>query len=734
MDRNLSSQQPGRHRRVRTPAVLQMEATECGAASLAIVFAYHDLWVPLEVLRSACGVSRDGSRASSMLAAAREYGMVAKGWRKTVGDLAAMSPPYIVFWQFHHFLVVEGLNVRQGRVWLNDPASGRRRISLEEFRAAYSGVCLTLEPGPEFRKVGHPPSLIRSVLPRIRGAKTTLVYIGLASILLVVPGIAIPAFAKAFVDRVLITGTQSWLIPLVIGLAITAVLRGVLAWLQQIQLARLESKLALTQMTRFFWHVLRLDMAFYGQRHPGDISYRVMANDRLAALLSGEFAVHAAGLLRIVFFAVVMFAYDASLAAIAITLSLLNLVALIFVARQNEDMSHGLARERSLLQGTAVGGIALIETLKASGTEPDYFRRFTGQLAGYINMQQGIAVKSSLLQLLPSALNDITKAAILGIGGLRVMHGGMTVGDVVAFQTLMTTFSEPVNGLVRFANQLQTAKGDIARLDDVASYPPAPGLTVSPALAGETKQGKLAGAIEMRGVNFGYDRLAPALLHDLYLAVRPGQMVAIVGASGSGKSTAAKLLTGLYQPWTGEVRYDDIPLANIAHQRFAASVGVVDQEIVLFGGTVRDNLTLWDPAIADVDIADALRDTGMLDVVSRRPGGIDGKVLEAGKNYSGGQRQRLEIARALTARPAVLVLDEATSALDTISEAYILERIRLRGVTCVLIAHRLSTVRTCDQVIVFDQGRIVQQGTHDALIQTDGPYRRLVNVEEEIEV
>jgi NHLM bacteriocin system ABC transporter peptidase/ATP-binding protein len=728
MDRNLNSG------RVRTPTVLQMEATECGAASLAIIFAYHDLWVPLEVLRSACGVSRDGSRASSMLAAAREYGMIAKGWRKTVDDLAAMSPPYIVFWQFHHFLVVEGLNVRQGRAWLNDPASGRRSISLHEFRAAYSGVCLTLEPGPEFRKAGRPPSLIRSVLPRIRGSKTTLVYISLASILLVVPGIAIPAFAKAFVDRVLITGTQSWLIPLVIGLAITAVLRGVLAWLQQIQLARLESKLALTQMTRFFWHVLRLDMAFYSQRHPGDISYRVMANDRLAALLSGEFAVHAAGLLRIAFFAVVMFAYDAGLAAIAIALSLLNLVALVFVARQNEDMSHGLARERSLLQGTAVGGIALIETLKASGTEPDYFRRFTGQLAGYINMQQGIAVKSSLLQLLPSALNGITKAAILGMGGLRVMHGGMTVGDVVAFQSLMTTFSEPVNGLVRFANQLQTAKGDIARLDDVAFYPPAPGLTGSPSLSGETKQGKLAGAIEMRGVSFGYDRLGPALIHDLYLAIRPGQMVAIVGASGSGKSTAAKLLTGLYQPWTGEVRYDDIPLANIAHQRFAASVGVVDQEIVLFGGTVRDNLTLWDAAIAEVDIADALRDTGMLDVVSRRPGGIDGKVLEAGKNYSGGQRQRLEIARALTARPAVLILDEATSALDTISEAYILERIRLRRVTCVLIAHRLSTVRTCDQVIVVEQGRIVQQGTHDALIQTDGPYRRLVNVEEEIEV
>jgi ABC-type bacteriocin/lantibiotic exporter with double-glycine peptidase domain len=520
----------------------------------------------------------------------------------------------------------------------------------------------------------------------------------------------------------------------VIGLALTAVLRGALAWLQQVQLARLESKLALTLMTRFFWHVLRLDMAFFSQRHPGDVNYRVMANDRLATLLSGELAVHAAGLLRIVFFAAVMFAYDAGLAAVGVALSLINLVVLLFAARQNENMSYGLARERSLIQATAVGGIALIETLKASGTEADYFRRFTGQLASYVNVQQALAVRSSLLQLLPGALNGLTKAAVLGMGGLRVMHGGMTVGDVVAFQSLMTSFSEPVNGIVRFANQLQTAKGDIARLDDVAFYPEAPLLAGASAVEDEAEHGKLAGAIEMRGVSFGYNRLGPALIHNLDVVIKPGQMVAIVGASGSGKSTAARLLTGLYEPWSGEVRYDDLPLANISHQRFAASVGAVDQEIVLFAGTVRDNLTLWDPAIADTDVAEALRDTDMLDAVTRRRGGIDGTVLEAGKNYSGGQRQRLEIARALTGRPSVLILDEATSSLDTISEAYILERIRLRGVTCVLIAHRLSTVRVCDQIIVLDQGRIVQQGTHDALIGTEGPYRSLVTVEEDLPV
>ena len=722
-------------RRARTPTVLQMEATECGAASLGIILGYYGLWVPLEVLRSACGVSRDGSTARNMLIAARSYGMIAKGWRKTLHDLTTVSPPFIVFWQLYHFLVVEGIDYRRGRVWLNDPASGPRRISLEEFDRGFTGICLTIEPGPDFRPGGQPPRLSRSLRPRLRGSETTLVYVCLVSTLLVIPGIAIPAFGKAFVDSVLVAGNQRWLIPLVLGLSVTAILRGALAWMQQIQLARLESKLALTQMTRFFWHVMRLPMVFYTQRHPGDINNRVMANDRLARLLSGDLAVNAVGLVRIVFFSAIMVAYDATLAAICIVLSLLNLAALIYAAQMREDMSRRLARQQGLLGATAMGGIALIETLKASGVERDYFRRFVGQLAGYISTEQSLSTTSSLLQVLPTALIGLTKAAILGLGGLRVMHGAMTVGDIVAFQSLVSSFSEPLTGLVGFADQLQTVKGDVARLDDVNSYPLEPRLAdtaevtgtrdADPALSG----GKLAGAIEMRGVSFGYSPLGPALIENFDLIIKPGQHVAIVGASGSGKSTAAGLITGLYQPWSGEVRFDGIPLAKIPHQRFAASVGAVNQEIFLFEGTVRDNLTLWDPTIDDTAITRALRDADMLDFVAGRPGGIASPVLEAGKNYSGGQRQRLEIARTLVANPSVLILDEATSALDTVTESYILERIRMRGATCVIIAHRLSTIRSCDEIVVLDEGHIVQRGTHDSLINAEGPYRRLVTSE-----
>jgi ABC-type bacteriocin/lantibiotic exporter with double-glycine peptidase domain len=341
--------------------------------------------------------------------------------------------------------------------------------------------------------------------------------------------------------------------------------------------------------------------------------------------------------------------------------------------------------------------------------------------------------------VLPSALSGLTNAAILGLGGLRIMHGALTIGDIVAFQSLMSSFSEPVNGLVGFADQLQTVKGDVARLDDVAMYPIAPRLIDTAAVTGieaaeapEDARGKLAGAIEMRGVSFGYSHLEPALLQDLDLVIRPGQHVAIVGTSGSGKSTITKLLTGLYEPWAGEIRFDGIPLAEIPHQLLAASVSAVAQEIFLFEGTIRDNLTLWDPSVDDADIVRALRDTDMLDVVAGRPGGIAGAVLEAGRNYSGGQQQRLEIARALVGDPSILVLDEATSALDPVVESYVLEQIRARGATCVVIAHRLSTIRACDQIIVLDRGRIAQHGTHDALIDCAGPYRRLLAAEAEM--
>lgn len=719
-----------RQARVRTPTLLQMEAVECGAASLGIILAHFGRWVPLEELRAACGVSRDGSKASNLLRAARRYGLVAKGFKKEPDALAAMPWPMIVHWNFNHYLVFEGF--KGDHAYLNDPVTGPRRVTRAEFSEAFTGVALAFEPGPEFVAGARPPSLAGMLGRQLKRSRAAVGFALAASLALVLPGIALPAFTKAFVDEVLIGGQRNWLVPLLLGMAATALVRGLLTALQQSALLKLETKFAMVMASRYVWRLLQLPVPFFGQRHPGDIAGRVAANDRVARLLSGEMATAAMSLLTVVFFGLVMLTYDPALAAVTILLVLGNMLFLRGASRGREDAGRRLLSEQAKLGAVTVGSIQAIETLKSAGLEGQAFERWAGYQARLLTVRQILGVHSALLMVAPTFLNALGTAAILGLGAVRVMDGALTVGALVAFQSLASSFSAPVAKLVGMGGTLQRVKADLQRLNDTLDHAPDPQSGLADSAAGEVaalgagEPVRLSGAVELADVSFGYSVLDPPLIDGLSLSLAPGMRVALVGGSGSGKSTIGRLICGLVQPWSGRILFDGRPPDEIPVSLRAASIAYVDQDVFLFDGSVRDNLTLWDRTVPEAALTRALEDAAILGEVAGRAGQLDAPVAEGGVNFSGGQRQRLEIARALSGNPSILVLDEATAALDVATEKLIDDNLRRRGCTCIIIAHRLSTIRDCDEIIVLNRGRVVERGSHEELLARGGEYASLI--------
>ena len=742
-------------RRVKTPTVLQMEAVECGAAALGIILGYYRRIVPLPELRRECGVSRDGSKASNVLKAARSYGLQAKGFKKELEQLQDLRPPYIVFWNFNHFLVVEGFGKQQ--VYLNDPASGPRTVSQKEFDQGYTGVVLVMEPGPEFEKGGRKPSLILSLWSRLQGAAGALVYCLLAGFLLTLAGMAIPVFSQVFVDEILIQGRMHWLRPLILGMVITAILQGLLTLLRLRYLRRLKIKLAVGMSSRFLWHILRLPVGFYAQRFAGEISNRAPLNDQVSDVLSGRLATTVIDAVMVIFYALVMIQYDTVLTLIVVSLAAVNVLTLQWISRQRVDANQRLIQEYGKAAGASIAALQSIETLKASGLESDFFSRWSGYYAKAINSQQELGVTNQTFSVLPTLLSALSSMLLLVVGGLRVMNGHLSIGMLVAFQGLMQSFLLPVNNLVSFGSTLQEMEGNLIRLDDVLDNPTDPqtegsgirgrgsgeerltvarmarsaSVSLTPDPRPLTSLPRLQGYVELQNITFGYSRVDPPLIENFSLKVLPGQRVALVGGSGSGKSTVAKLVSGLYEPWAGEIRFDGLPREQIPHQVLTNSIAMVEQDILMFGGTVRENLTLWDATVPDKSLVRACQDAAIDDVVLSMSGGYDASLIEGAANLSGGQRQRLEIARALVNNPSILVMDEATSALDADTEKIIDQNLRRRGCTCLIVAHRLSTIRDCDEIIVLERGKVVQRGTHQELWQVEGVYSRLIRSEGE---
>ncbi len=722
-DKKPTSKPLWRRKRVKTPTILQMEAVECGAAALAIVLGYYGRFIPLERLREECGVSRDGSKASNMVKAAIKHGMTAKGYRRELEQLHELRLPLILFWNFNHFVVLEG--IRGKKVYLNDPGSGPRTVSYEELDQSFTGVVLVMEPGPDFKKCGSKPGVLRALRPRLGAIRFGILYAILAGLALVLPGMVIPAFSKIFVDDVLVGARYHWLKPLLLAMGAALFLQILFYSLKQASLFRQQIKLSITSSTSFFLHILKLPYVFFTQRYGGEVGARVLLNDRVAQLLTGDLAAAVLSLMTATFFLILMALYEIGLTGVVVAAAALNFVVLRYVSRRRVDLNQRVMQEQGKLFGTALGGLTLIETIKATASESDFFSRWSGCQAKAGKALQDLNWWTTVLNPIPTFLSALTGALILGLGALRVMDGLMTMGMLLAFQSLMGAFMTPVGAMVRLGAGFQEAVGGMNRIDDVLRYDQDK-IYRADARRADQEIFRLTGYLEIRNLTFGYSRLNPPLIEGFSLSVPPGARVALVGASGSGKSTVAKLVSGLYDPWDGEILFDGKHRDEIPREVLSNSVAYVDQDIFVFEGSIRDNLTLWNPAVPEADVVRAGKDACIHEDISARTGSYDCRVVEAGRNFSGGQRQRIEIARALVSNPSILVLDEATSALDPEVEKQIDENLRRRGCTCLIVAHRLSTIRDCDEILVLEKGKIVQRGTHEELIRVEGQYKWLI--------
>ncbi len=716
----------------KVPVILQMEALECGAASLAMICAYYKKYIPLERLRLECSVSRDGCNAKNLLVAARHNGLVAKGF--SYNDVDALkeeiSFPAIIHWNFNHFVVLCGF--RGKYAILADPASGIRKVEMEEFKKSFTGIVLTFEPGENFVADGEKQSVIKFIMKRLHGATLPLAFIVIIGFLLSITGSIGTIFSRIFTDYILIGSDRSIMMPLLLAMGGTLLINFILQSLQSIYLLRIQGKMSVNSGVMFMWHVLRMPVEFFSQRYVGDISARQGSNDSIAAGICQTVAPIFLNIIMAIIYLCIILYYNWYMSLIGIVAAVLNIFVIKLIANQNENDQKALSRDGGQVYGNTVAGVTMIETIKSSGSEAAFFQKWIGYQTKYTNAMERLGERNAYVSQIPGLLTGFANTAITFLGVYNVLIGNFTIGTLQAFQGFLGQFLAPVNSLAGIGSQIQALSGDTAKIEDVLNYKADVVIdfkeTDDPGFKNK-KFNKLTGKVDIKGLTFAYSPLAEPLLKNLNVSVKKGGMIALVGGSGSGKSTVAKLIAGLYEPRDGAILFDGKKRTDIDRIVFRSSLSMVDQEITMFQDTVRNNITMFDDTISDDVLLEACKDACIHDDIMQREGGYDHVLTEGGTDFSGGQRQRFEIARAFVAQPSIIILDEATSALDPTTEKQVMDAVRRRGITCFIVAHRLSTIRDADEIIMLEYGEVVERGTHKELIELDGKYAKLVKSE-----
>ena len=710
---------------VKVPVVMQMEALQCGAASLTMILAYHGRWVPLDKMRLACGVSRDGTSVKSLKAAAAEYGLTARAYRYEIDMVKEIPVPAIIHWNFNHFVVLCGFNAK-GAV-INDPARGRLTVPMKEFDRAFTGIVVAFEKNEAFEEGGEKRSILGFAKKRLEGTRSAIVFVFITTVFVTVVGIVQPLFSKIFMDSILGKGQSDWLMPFIGIMAAVVLFSIVVNLLQAVYMRKIQGKFAIVANSEFMWHVLRLPMNFFSQRNAGDLVNRQGLNQSITNTLVGELAPTGLDLITLVLYLVIMLRYSAILTAVGLVTVAINLFSAGYISNKVMNISRVAMRERGKVESTTTSGIEMIETIKAAGAENGFFERWSGFIARESVENNRILKTSLYMNTVPQFLSTMANASVLLIGALLIIQGDFTVGMLMAFQGFIAQFISPALALTNVGTTIQQMKASMERVEDVLDYPP--DIDYSKEENEDlTEAKKLSGDIKLKNVTFGYSARSKPLISDFSIDIKPGSKIAFVGASGCGKSTMTKLISGLYKPWSGTIEFDGKPMDETNHMVFTSSVAVVDQDIIMFEDSIRNNIKMWDESIEDFEMIMAAKDASMHEEIMLRDG-YDCKLLEGGKNFSGGQRQRLEIARVLAQDPSIVILDEATSALDAKTEYEVINAIKERGITCIIVAHRLSTIRDCDEIVVMNYGEVAERGTHEELMKNEGLYTQLITTE-----